>query len=153
MGPWCFFLHCLVICTANEIYDHLIGDTLWGYLYCLRHMSQDWICQIINCARHCVKLRSRLYRHWQWLLKTYCYIHRLSVHSLTLTWDLASTEFKHWPVEVFQNLIVLSFVPPPVARRFDCHGHQAKAFCTKKKEAKRKRKSSQVTRALRSYSL
>ena len=29
---------------------------------------------------------------------------------------------------MFQNLIVWSEVPPPVASRFLCQGHQAKAF-------------------------
>ena len=69
----------------------------------------------------------------------YCYMHRSSKH----TCDLASIEFKHWPVEAFQNLIVLSLVPPPVARRFDCHGHHAKAFCTNKgKERSKNRRES-----------
>lgn len=43
-------------------------------------------------------------------------------------WEPVAIEFKHTPEVVFQNLIVLSWVPPPVARRFGCHGHQARAL-------------------------
>jgi hypothetical protein len=34
----------------------------------------------------------------------------------------------HLPVSTFQNLMHLSLEPPPVANRFLCHGHQAKAL-------------------------
>ena len=47
-----------------------------------------------------------------------------------LTWDLASIDSVHCWVYVFQNLIVLSLLPPPVASRFGCHGHQAMAYKT-----------------------
>ncbi len=33
-----------------------------------------------------------------------------------------------FPLYIFQNLMVLSEDPPPVANKFLCQGHQAKAF-------------------------
>ena len=41
-----------------------------------------------------------------------------------LTCERASMVSVHWPVYKFQNLIFLSFDPPPVARTLDFHGHQ-----------------------------
>ena len=48
-----------------------------------------------------------------------------------LTWLLVSTLLRHDPVFAFQNLIWRSAVPPPLARTFGCHGHQAKAYIKK----------------------
>lgn len=44
------------------------------------------------------------------------------------TWLCVFTLFRRRPVSVFQNFMVLSVVPPPVANSPLCHGHQAKAF-------------------------
>ena len=44
------------------------------------------------------------------------------------TWLCVLTELINFPVSMFQNFIVLSEEPPPVARRFLCHGHQARAL-------------------------
>jgi hypothetical protein len=38
------------------------------------------------------------------------------------------TLFISLPVSVFQNFMVLSVVPPPVASKPFCHGHHARAF-------------------------
>lgn len=44
------------------------------------------------------------------------------------TCDLVSTTFKQAPVSVFHVLMVLSPVPPPVARVLAWNGHQARAL-------------------------
>jgi len=49
-------------------------------------------------------------------------------HTSEHTWLCVLTELISLPVSMFQNFIVLSEDPPPVARRFLCHGHQAKAL-------------------------
>jgi len=50
------------------------------------------------------------------------------LHSRAHTCEPVSTEFKHAPVWVFQNLMQWSPPPPPEARRFAWNGHQASAF-------------------------
>lgn len=60
-----------------------------------------------------------------WELKIYLsFLFQTSEH----TWLWVFTEFISLPVSMFQNFIVLSEDPPPVARRFLCHGHHASAF-------------------------
>ena len=49
-------------------------------------------------------------------------------HWRAQTCEPVSTEFKHVPVWVFQNLMCLSFPPPPEASRLLWKGHQARAF-------------------------
>ncbi len=44
------------------------------------------------------------------------------------TWDCVSIFCKMLPLYMFQILMCLSAVPPPVASKFDCHGHQATAL-------------------------
>ena len=44
------------------------------------------------------------------------------------TCDPVSTEFRHAPVCVFQNLMHRSLPPPPVASKLLWNGHQASAF-------------------------
>lgn len=44
------------------------------------------------------------------------------------TCELALTELIHWPLLQFQNLMVRSAVPPPLARILGCHGHQSNAL-------------------------
>lgn len=44
------------------------------------------------------------------------------------TCEPVSMELRHAPVVEFQNLIVRSAEPPPVAKRSRCHGHQARAL-------------------------
>ena len=47
-----------------------------------------------------------------------------------LTCELAAMDSTHWLEVAFQNLMVLSVVPPPVARRLLCQGHHARACRT-----------------------
>ena len=51
------------------------------------------------------------------------------------TCDSVAMEFKQLPELTFQKRIALSAAPPPVARIWCCHGHQANA-CFKKESAK-----------------
>ena len=44
------------------------------------------------------------------------------------TWLSVWTVLISFPVSIFQNLIVWSDVPPPVANKFLCHGHHARAL-------------------------
>lgn len=50
-------------------------------------------------------------------------------HSREQTCDLVSMVLRHVPVWVFQKRMVRSAVPPPLASRLSCHGHQARALC------------------------
>lgn len=50
------------------------------------------------------------------------------LHSSEQTCEPVSTEFKHAPVLVFQNLMWWSPMPPPEARRLLWNGHQERAF-------------------------
>lgn len=45
-----------------------------------------------------------------------------------LTWELVLTSFMQVPVVQFQSRMVRSAVPPPVASRLFCQGHQATAW-------------------------
>ena len=47
---------------------------------------------------------------------------------LWLTCDCVSTLCISWPVLQFQKRMFLSAVPPPLASRLGCHGHQASAY-------------------------
>ena len=49
-------------------------------------------------------------------------------HSSEQTWEPVSMELSIAPVVVFQNLMQRSAVPPPEARVWACHGHQARAL-------------------------
>ena len=49
-------------------------------------------------------------------------------HNKAHTWEPVSTEFKHAPVWVFQNFMLLSSPPPPEASKLLWKGHQARAF-------------------------
>jgi len=49
-------------------------------------------------------------------------------HTKEQTWLCVFIVLISFPVSIFQNLIVLSEEPPPVARRFLCQGHQASAL-------------------------
>ena len=44
------------------------------------------------------------------------------------TWDFVSTELTKVPLLQFQILMQRSAVPPPLAKRLACQGHQATAF-------------------------
>lgn len=48
------------------------------------------------------------------------------------TWLPASVDIVHVPVLTFQNLIVRSAQPPPLARIEGCHGHHARALTAAK---------------------
>lgn len=50
------------------------------------------------------------------------------LHSRAETWDPVSTEFKHAPVWIFQNLMHRSLMPPPEASILLWKGHQARAL-------------------------
>ena len=49
---------------------------------------------------------------------------------MDLTCELVAMDSTHWPEVAFQNLTVLSAVPPPEARRLLYHGHHARACQT-----------------------
>ena len=51
-----------------------------------------------------------------------------SLHKIEQIWDFASIWWVQTPVVVFQKLTFLSAVPPPVASRLGCQGHQARAL-------------------------
>ena len=48
--------------------------------------------------------------------------------SVLLTDDLALMVSRHSPEKEFHKRMVLSFLPPPVANMFGCHGHHATAY-------------------------
>src|SRR6266700_3400231 len=50
------------------------------------------------------------------------------LHRKLVTCDPVSMLFVLAPVVVFQKWMCRSWLPPPVARRLDCHGHHANAF-------------------------
>jgi len=49
-------------------------------------------------------------------------------HKIAHTCELALTELIHWPLLQFQNRMVRSAVPPPLASTLVCHGHQSNAL-------------------------
>jgi hypothetical protein len=49
-------------------------------------------------------------------------------HMREVTWEFVSSELDRAPVVVIQKWMCLSADPPPVASKFCCHGHQARAF-------------------------
>ena len=53
-------------------------------------------------------------------------LHEVQVLSL-LTCESVVSLSMHCPDVTFQNLTVLSELPPPVAKRFNCQGHQERA--------------------------
>lgn len=57
-----------------------------------------------------------------------------------ITWELVVVSLRQIPVVQFHNLMVRSAVPPPVARRLFCHGHQATAWNIKLSVIMRHRK-------------
>ena len=61
----------------------------------------------------------------------------ISLKTGQFTCDFASMVFEHCCVCVFQSLMVLSLLPPPVARRFGCHGHHAMAWAVSKRKSER----------------
>ena len=60
---------------------------------------------------------------WE-LMSYFCSLFHTKEH----TWLYVFISFKFFPVSTFQSLRVLSAEPPPVASKFLCHGHQAKAL-------------------------
>ena len=44
------------------------------------------------------------------------------------TWDPVFIEFNKLELSIFQNFIVLSLLPAPLAKILFCQGHQSKAF-------------------------
>ena len=116
---------------------------------CLISRSRAY-CRIVRCQTHVkhslsmsiqfynfchvriLKFRKKITFHkhsWfyenPWELKIYL---SFLFHKSEQTWLWVLTELMSLPVSMFQNFIVLSEEPPPVARRFLCHGHQASAL-------------------------
>lgn len=69
--------------------------------------------------------RHNRFSAYPWLLKS---SFSKGDHCKAQTWEPVSTEFSSEPLWAFQNLMHLSAVPPPVARRFRSWGDHARAL-------------------------